>query len=162
MPFIVVGYYSIGEGTPAPVSRLEVSDGTAQLLCRSLGHWARKDYGRVASNRLLRPGNGSSILGLKAPVSVTSSPSSAARNDLSRRVRPSEQRLDQRSHLCNPVSAPRFSRTTADPAPGGNLKKRCPSRGDRGFAPAGSQHRTAQDPDDGTRVYALSSISSRG
>src|SRR5215472_3082367 len=27
---IVVGYYSIGEGTPAPASRLEVSDGTAQ------------------------------------------------------------------------------------------------------------------------------------
>src|SRR5215831_16265890 len=62
---IVVGYYSIGEGTPAPVSRLEVSDGTAQLRAEVWAIERVKTMG-ASPNRLLRPGNDSSILGLRA------------------------------------------------------------------------------------------------
>src|SRR5215510_4024497 len=84
-----------------------------QFFCRASPLSA---YGRVAQIAFYDLGMAPLSWGSE-PVSVTSSPSSAARNGLSRRVRPSEQSLDQRSHLCNPVSAHRFSRTTADPAP---------------------------------------------
>src|SRR5215475_8079919 len=52
---IVAGYYSIGEGTLAPASRLEVSDGTAQSAevwaIERVRLWARRPH------RLPRPEN---------------------------------------------------------------------------------------------------------
>jgi hypothetical protein len=73
---------------------------TEQRSCvPKFGPWVRKDYGSVAQVAFYDLENGSSILELKAPVSVTSLPSSAARYDLGRRLRPSEQGLDQRLHF---------------------------------------------------------------